>query len=164
MATAPQLADEIRGEGEGGVEGENVVSGRFGKAGFQRAGEASAALGNHARAEFIGSLAGSIDRVPIDYDNLVGQLLAFEGSANAWQQDAQVVAFVDDGKDYGDVHDCVRRVVTESSCICEACEYGVAGYISRVVDSRAMAGRWRLRRCLARSRPGTRSYRPQFGR
>src|ERR1700733_4615714 len=115
MATAPQLADEIRIVGEVGVDGENVVSGRFGKAGFQRAGEASAALGNHARAEFIGSLASSIDRVPIDHDNLVGQLLTFERSANAWQQNAQVVAFVDDGKDYGDVHDCVRRVVTRSS-------------------------------------------------
>ncbi len=108
LACAPQLADEIGVVGEVGVEGENVVSGGFGKAGFQRAGEAAAAFGNHARAEIFGGLAGSIDRVPIDYDNLVGQLLAFEGSVDARQQNAQVVAFVDYGKDYGDVHDCVE--------------------------------------------------------
>ena len=86
--------------GEVGVEGEDVVAGRFGKTGFEGAGEAAAALGNDAGAEIVGSLAGSIDRVAVDDDNLVGELLAFEGSANTWQENAQVVAFVDYGKDY----------------------------------------------------------------
>ena len=98
--------------GEVGVESEHVIAGGLGKAGFERAGIAAAALGDHSRAERLRGLAGAVGRVAIDNDDLIGKLLALHACLDAWEQDEQVIAFVENGEDYRNIHNYFAREST----------------------------------------------------
>ena len=67
-----------------------------------------AALGDHAGSQSLCRIARAVDRPAVDDDDFVGQFLALEARLDARKQDAQVVAFVENGEDYGNIHESVR--------------------------------------------------------
>jgi hypothetical protein len=87
-----------------GVESQDVIALRQGKAGLERTGVAFAAFGHDPRAQGLDGLASSVGGAAVDYDDLVGQMIAIEERVELGNEDAQVSAFVDDGQDYGNVH------------------------------------------------------------
>ena len=83
-----------------GVESEDEIATGLCEAGFHRTGIAAAPFRDDARAEPGGGLASAVGGGTVDHDDLEVESFAIEPRAQARDQDDQIIALVDDRKNY----------------------------------------------------------------
>jgi hypothetical protein len=87
-----------------GVESQDVIALRLGKAGLERAGISFAAFGDESRAQGLRVLASSVGGAAVNENYFVSEAIAIEEGMELGDEDAEVSAFVNDGQDNGNVH------------------------------------------------------------
>src|SRR5439155_12447708 len=100
---APEIADEDGVVGEVRVEGQHELAPGCREALTEGAAIAGRTLHEHARAEPAGEVGGPVARAAVDDQYLARAAEGGEDGVQAWGQRGDVVAFVEDGEDDGEI-------------------------------------------------------------